>query len=303
MALALADSLIEAGWDLSHQLECYLAWRDEGQYSVNGSCFDIGMTCSASLRKYRQTGDARNAASADERSSGNGSIMRLAPVPIRFAYLFPTHIAKLANFAEESSLTTHASAQCLSASRYMAIVLAGLAHGEPREAVLAADWEPLAQLRTLQALHPAVEEIASGTFRRKQPPEIRGSGYVIHSLEAALWAFHDAPDFGTAVLKAVNLGDDADTTGAVCGQFAGAFWGESGIPDRWLSGLARSDMLEDALRGLLGGPRRTPSAKSNSTPAPWDVDGSDAEAEDFLDPTELDDDENDTNGPAQRTLF
>ena len=80
-----------------------------------------------------------------------------------------------------------------------------------------------------------------------------GSGYVVKSLEAALWAFHDAEDFHEAVLRAVNLGDDADTTGAVCGQLAGAYWGESGIPGEWLEGLARRDMIEQAPRGLLQG--------------------------------------------------
>ena len=86
------------------------------------------------------------------------------------------------------------------------------------------------QLREFHALHPEIAEVAAGSFREKQPPEIVGCGYVVKSLEAALWAFHDAKDFREAVLRAVNLGDDADTTGAVCGQLAGAYWGESGIP-------------------------------------------------------------------------
>ena len=92
--------------------------------------------------------------------------------------------------------------------------------------------------------------VAEGSFRRKQRPEIVGSGYVVKTLEAALWAFHDARDFREAVLRAVNLGDDADTTGAVCGQFAGAYWGQAGIPVGWLEGLARRDMIEDALTRL-----------------------------------------------------
>jgi ADP-ribosylglycohydrolase len=79
---------------------------------------------------------------------------------------------------------------------------------------------------------------------------VRGSGYVVHSLEAALWAFYDAPTFREAVLCAVNLGDDADTTGAVCGQLAGAYFGASGIPGEWLDGLAQRGLLEDAVRRL-----------------------------------------------------
>ena len=85
----------------------------------------------------------------------------------------------------------------------------------------------------------------------KQPPAIQKSGWVVKSLEASLWAFHDAEMFEEAVLRAVNLGDDADTTGAICGQLAGAFWGESGISESLRVGLARMDMLESALAGIL----------------------------------------------------
>ena len=103
------------------------------------------------------------------------------------------------------------------------------------------------------AFHREIADVAEGSFRRKQPPEIIGSGYVVKSLEAALWAFHDAKDFREAVLRAVNLGDDADTTGAVCGQLAGAYWGESRIPVEWRDGLARPEMIEKAIEGLLKG--------------------------------------------------
>ncbi len=184
--------------------------------------------------------------------------MRLAPVPICYADLFPDDIAKLGRLAEQSSLTTHASGQCRSACRYMALLLAGLMHGVPRDEVLSPSWEPLQQLCAAGPLHPDIDEIAEGSFRHRQPPQIVGSGYVVQSLEAALWAFHDAQDFRTAVLKAVNLGDDADTTGAVCGQLAGACWGEGGIPQPWLDGLAKREMIEQSLAGLLSG---TPHVK------------------------------------------
>ena len=180
--------------------------------------------------------------------------MRLAPVPIRFVYLFPDRISELAALAAESSIPTHASPQCLSACQYLALVLAGLMHGVDRNEVLSPDWEPLQQLRADHRLHPAVDEVAAGSFRRRSPPEIVGSGYVVKSLEAALWAFHSAEHFREAVLKAVNLGHDADTTGAVCGQLAGACWGVAGIPPEWLDGLARRDELERAARHIRFGP-------------------------------------------------
>ena len=179
--------------------------------------------------------------------------MRLAPVPIRFASLFSDQLDELVTYCVDSSRPTHASPQCLSACAYFGLVLTGLINGIDRHKVLAPDWEPLARLKHLHPLHPEILEVADGSFRRKEPPEIVGSGYVVKSLEAALWAFHDAEDFREAVLRAVNLGDDADTTGAVCGQLAGAYWGESGIPEKWREGLARRDMIDAGLKGILGG--------------------------------------------------
>jgi ADP-ribosylglycohydrolase len=246
LALAMAASLKD-GWDLNDQAAKYVSWFRNGEYSVNGRCFDIGGTTAGALRTFEETGDARTAASTSEHASGNGSIMRLAPVPIRYAHLFPHKVHQLRMYAIESSLTTHASPQCLSACAYMATVLCGLMHGESREEVLAPDWEHIQGIEW----HPDIAEIVQGSFRERKPPEIRGIGYVVKSLEAALWAFHDAEDFSEAVLRAVNLGDDTDTTGAVCGQFAGAFWGESGIPQKWRDNLQKPDMIEEALEGLV----------------------------------------------------
>ena len=237
----------EAGWDLNDQMRRYLRWRDEGAYSVIDRCFDIGGATTGALSRFKQNGDAWSAGAIDERSAGNGSIMRLAPVPIAFAGLYPDQVEVLAQRAEESSLTTHALPVCRSACAYLAVVLAALAHGESREAVLAPGWPVL---KRLGLLDPAIEAVAKGSFREKQPPAIKGSGYVVHSLEAALWAFRDATDFREAVLRAVNLGNDSDTTGAVCGQLAGAYWGESGIPQEWRDGLVRKDLIDNALSGL-----------------------------------------------------
>jgi ADP-ribosylglycohydrolase len=250
MALALAASLADCGWDLNDQAARYLRWFRHGEYSVNGRCFDIGFTTRAALTHFEETGDARTSASKEEGASGNGSIMRLAPIPIRFVHLFPDQIPRLSLLAAESSLPTHASPQCLSACRYLTLILCGLMHGIAREAVLDPQWEPLRRLRAEQPLHAAVDEVAAGSFRHRAPPAIRGSGYVVKSLEAALWAVYRAADFREAVLKAVNLGEDADTTGAVAGQLAGACWGADGIPPEWLAGLAGRETIEAAIRSL-----------------------------------------------------
>lgn len=250
MALALADSIGEAGWDLNDQAERYVAWWRTGAYSVNGRVFDIGMATSAALVRFLETGDAWTSADPHPRSSGNGSIMRLAPVPLAYAPLLTDRLDILTARLMDSSRPTHASPQCLSACAYFGVVLAALLHGQPRDEVLDPAWPTLQRLVEIHPLHPEVLEVAQGSFRRRVPPQIQGSGYVVRSLEAALWAFHDASGFEEAVLRAVNLGDDADTTGAVCGQLAGACWGERSIPPGWLEGLAGRDMIERALRTL-----------------------------------------------------
>lgn len=93
--------------------------------------------------------------------------------------------------------------------------------------------------------------MAAGSFAEKDPPHVTGEGYVVRSIEAALWAFHRADSFGDGALRAVNLGDDADTTGAIYGQLAGAFHGEQGIPAEWRARLARRELIESFADRLL----------------------------------------------------
>lgn len=200
------------------------------------------------LQRFRESGDARRCGDPTSHASGNGSIMRLAPVPVAYVRLFPEQMGELVRRLTESSLPTHASPQCQSACAYMGVVLCGLLRGLSRERVLDPDWRGLRDVHQLFPLHPEVLEVAKGSFRRATPV---GSGYVVRSLEAALWAFHDATDFRAAVLRAVNLGDDADTTGAVCGQLAGACFGESGIPEHWGSGLAGRDEIDAVVERLV----------------------------------------------------
>ncbi len=268
MALALADSIAGVGWDLNDQAKRYLAWYGTSRYSVNDRCFDIGIQTSQALRRFEQDRDAKSSAPASELASGNGSIMRLAPVVVPYGRSYPENVELLLDRAEESSIPTHASPICRSACRYLALILAALASGVPRDEVLSPAWS---MLQRLGPHHPAVQPIVEGSFRARQPPAIRGGGYVVESLEPALWAFHAASGFGEAVLRAVNLGDDADTTGAVCGQLAGACWGESGIPEEWRAGFARRLIIETALQGLLQAAERRPGSGGSAPPNPHEA--------------------------------
>ncbi len=251
MALALADSIATVGWDLNDQAERYLSWLNRGTYSVNGICFDKGSTVWSALRRFEKTRDAWTSGSILDKDSGNGSIMRLAPVAIAYADYYPERIDDLIARACESSIPTHGSDKCKAACAYLAVILTALCQGTPRETVLSAKWSALEGLQKESWFDPAVANVVAGSYRNKSAQEIRGTGYVVESLEAALWSFYEASSFEEAVLNAVNLGYDADSTGAVCGQLAGAYWGESGIPEAWIQGLQRRDMIEDTLKRII----------------------------------------------------
>jgi ADP-ribosylglycohydrolase len=138
----------------------------------------------------------------------------------------------------ESSRTTHGAQAAVDACRYFAGLLIGALRGDEKSDLLSRRYSPLSDYWDEHPLIQSIDEIACGSFKVKRPPEIRGSGYVVKTLEAALWAFYRSESFEEGCLLAVNLGEDADTTGAIFGQLAGAHYGVSGIPERWLSRLA-----------------------------------------------------------------
>lgn len=235
MALCLAASLVEQrDFDLRDQIDRYVRWWRDGYMSSTGHCFDIGNATSAALSRYRSDGDPI-AGSTDPRSAGNGSIMRLAPVPLFF---YPDVDAAIAH-AALSSTTTHRAPTTLDACRLLALFLCRALAGLDKAEVLADAMSPF----TDAPLVPEIASIATGTYQYKSRDDISGSGYVVASLEAALWCFHTTDSYQDAVLAAANLGDDADTTAAVCGQLAGAYYGAQAIPAPWRARLALADVI------------------------------------------------------------
>jgi len=248
MALCLADSLVESrGFDPSDQAERYCRWWQEGYLSPTGKCFDIGNTTRTALAKHRNEGKAYCGSTAPK-SAGNGALMRLAPVAVAYANRPATAIV----LAGESSRTTHGATESIDACRYFAGILCGLITGAGKNDVLASMYSPVPGLWDVESLAPGIQTIAAGSFKEKSPPVIRGAGYVVACLEAALWAFHTTDSFEDAILAAVNLGDDADTTAAVCGQVAGACYGRSGIPQGWLGRLAMRSEIQSMAQALVG---------------------------------------------------
>lgn len=250
MALCLAESLLDAGgMDLADQLRRYLLWKDDGYLSSNGRCFDIGITTRAQLERFRRTGVAVDP-DVDEEAAANGSLMRLAAVPVRWH----ADVAEAAERSAESSRSTHPARRPVDACRLMGAMVAAL--------IVGSSWDDVTSPAFWQwgDLHPEIAAIAAGSWRTKEPPQIRGTGYCVDALEAAVWAVAGAPDVRSAVLRATNLGDDADTTAAIAGQLAGARWGASGIPGDWRAKVHDGDRIESLARNLYvaGGGARSP---------------------------------------------
>lgn len=232
MALCLAESLIECeGFDAAEQMQRYVRWLEHGYWSSNGHCFDIGGTTRDALLKYKLTGNPFSGSTYDQ-SAGNGCIMRLAPIAMFF---YPDRDAAI-EMSGESSRTTHGAPECIEASRLLGSMLFMALDGASKEQILSGHGMSGFTSRKIEA-------IANGDYRTKPEAEIFGGGYVVQSLEAALWCFDQTDNFREAILRAANLGDDADTTAAICGQIAGAYYGAVCIPENWRKTLARKDEI------------------------------------------------------------
>jgi ADP-ribosyl-[dinitrogen reductase] hydrolase len=242
MALCAAESLLaHRRFAPMDQLERFDRWYREGYWSSTGRCFDIGNATRAALERFERTRDPYPGMVAKD-AAGNGPLMKLAPVVLAYASS-PADAVRIAGW---SARLTHGAPEATDACRvYAALLLAALAGGDP----LGVEVDP--------ALH---EGVVAAARSRREPPEVRGGGYVVHALEAALWALRTTGDFEAGVLAAVNLGDDADTTAAIHGQLAGAVYGVDGIPARWRERVVRGGEILALADGLYALSEAAPSA-------------------------------------------
>ena len=244
MALCLANSLIECNeFNANDQMEKYTRWIDTGYCSSREQAFGIGQTILQAMMKFHRDKDPFSGSTAPQ-TAGNGGLMRLAPVPMFF---YPDR-EQAVHFAIESSRTTHAADECLWATQIFANMLLNVFDGKDKETVLTS--------HTIKTdVSSGLLSILNGDYWKKSAEEIKGTGYVVESLEAALWCFYTTDNFKDAVLQAANLGDDADTTAAICGQIAGAYYGANAIPRHWLEQLHQADEIRtiaDKLFATIG---------------------------------------------------
>lgn len=250
MALCMAQSLIEKKeFDATDIMQKFCQWQRKGFASSTGTCFDIGNTTRTALMEFwRDPSKGPFRGLDDVLSAGNGSIMRLAPIPM----FYHNDMNKAIEFAALSSKITHGYVECVDACKFLAEILWKLINGYAQlnnaiGQILLYKDSVAGEIvfETENKFCPKVQTIVNGSIFHKTIEDVRGSGYVVDSLEASLYSFvrSKGNTFETAVLTAVNMGDDADTTGAITGQLAVAYYGYEAIPEYLKSGLAYHDMI------------------------------------------------------------
>ena len=238
MAIALGESLRECrGFNPRDVMDRFLDWQDNGTYSCTGTCFDVGITTSRALAAYRRDGNPF-AGVDDQDAAGNGSLMRLAP-----AVLFQLATQNAAStITQQQCLLTHGAPQAVQACALFATITCEAINGASKTSILAPRfWSG----------HPDIKKITGGDWKGKDRKAIKSSGYVAHTLEAAMWCVERTDNFEAALTLAVNLADDADTVGAVTGQLAGAIYGLDAIPSKWLRTLSWRSRIEALAVALL----------------------------------------------------
>ncbi len=241
LALCVAESLVESReFKDSDIMNRFIKWRNDGHLSCIGRCVGIEYTVLRALEVFEQTGN-NELEKLNPYSADNTSLVRVAPIAMFYR---KNHEAAI-RFAEKNSFLTHGSKTAADACRYFTGILIGALNGINKNMLLSDLYSPIQTLWEKEKLQPAIELIAKGSFKRRFPPSIKSTNYVVDSLEAALWAFYRSADFKEGALMLANLGDDASTACAIYGQLAGAFYGISDLPIEWTEKLAMNKNIEE----------------------------------------------------------
>ena len=233
MALATMDALTYPRDERYYaMMENFVAWLDKGAFSVNGA-FDVGNTCYFAIMSYIQGTPPLQCGEDDEYSNGNGSLMRILP-----ASLFMLAKGEDESLIEQAGSLTHAHPVSRTACKIYTDIVRAILSGKSKTEMF-----PITEIYN----HKVFARLTQKSFYNAPESEIKSGGYVVESLEAALWCFYTTDSYKDCVLKAVNLGDDTDTTAAIAGSLAGLYYGKEGIPEEWLNALGGKDIIQKTI--------------------------------------------------------
>jgi ADP-ribosylglycohydrolase len=245
MSMLLVEQLIE-GYDVQKLANRFCHWYQYNQWTPHGEIFDMGVATRNAMDKLAKGVPASSSGECDDYSNGNGSLMRILPLAI---YLQNKPIDERFRVVKEVSSITHAHIRsiigCFFAVEFVINLLKEKdkcdAYAEAQNIVR--DYLHLINIKTSEI--ELYNRILFDDISRIPQEDIYSSGYILHTLEASLWAFLTTDNFKDAVLKAVNLGDDADTIGSVTGGLAGLFYGFEQIPTEWVETLVKKEDIEE----------------------------------------------------------
>ncbi len=248
MALASMDSL-SRGLDYDDMMRRFCNWTQSAAYTASDRVFDIGIATNAALYRYKIGTPALDCGGSGERDNGNGSLMRIIPAVLYVSYCMPAAgDDDRMDVIHKASQLTHAHPHSKMACGIFAFVMIELLVHGSRSAVLrgieraqeyyAAKADFRTEMQHFQRFFNMRESLPS-------EDDIQSSGYVVSTLEAAVWCLLTTENYSDCILRAVNLGDDTDTVAAVAGGLAGVMYGMEGIPDKWYEGLIRKEMIEE----------------------------------------------------------
>jgi len=240
LALCLGESLLaEGGFNAKNQMMRYEGFYERGEGWPGKYRLAPGNTLAQALKQFKYT-DEPFCGSTHPLAAGNGGLMRLLPAVLA---AFPDE-QQVRHWARESTRTTHGAPECLEASECLALILASLLEGNDKVTALNSPEQAEWTSAKIQALK-------TGDYQNKPDAMIKAKGYVVDTLEAALWCFSTTDTLEGALLQAANLGDDCDTVAAITGQLAGCHYGKGAIPGDWLDKLAEKDRIEQLAISLI----------------------------------------------------
>ena len=255
LTLCLAKSLIEKGFDETDQLEKYISWWKNGYLSVNDVCFDIGNTTKRALQKFYNSKYSKNKIKITDESNsqsewdvayGNGSLMRLSVIPI-YIYQNNGSLLDCIQMCAKSSATTHDSVLCQDACKILGGIIWLILHKTKKNDL----FKELQKVLNKKNIHPDLHDIIDQTFLLKENIHVKSTGYVLDSLECALYCFFKCENYNDSVLMAVNMGNDTDTNACICGTMSGAYYGFNDINVKWINTLQKPELLWDTIKLLL----------------------------------------------------
>ena len=244
MSLCALDSLAKGKIDYEDIMNNFIKWLNDSDYTPTGEAFDVGRTCLKAIIVYCQTRDVNTCGRIVEQSNGNGSLMRMHPMTLYLHTRSDLSIEEKIEIIHNTSALTHAHERSKIGCGIFSFVLWELLDNPDKESVITGLNKAKEYYKGYSELSK-YERIFDKTFILTKRDDISSSGYVVSTLEAALWCLLTTNSYSECVLKAVNLGDDTDTVGAVSGALAGALYGLEAIPDKWISDLKRKDYIED----------------------------------------------------------